>query len=107
MDQRLVAKDGDTPKTIEGSTIGEVAERLSSTHELNDIIAVVRGAAHRLSGADGVTFVVRDGDSYHYADSYACHSRAHHECGEIQGSCFTFWTLVGSCRSPIQESALG
>lgn len=49
----------------------EVIRELAHLRELDDIMALVRRAARQLSGADGVTFVLREGDYVHYADEEA------------------------------------
>jgi hypothetical protein len=49
----------------------EVVQRLSLARDLAAVQEVVRAAARRLTGADGATFVLRDGDSCHYADEDA------------------------------------
>ncbi|WP_163999662.1 GAF domain-containing sensor histidine kinase [Pyxidicoccus caerfyrddinensis] len=49
----------------------EVVRELAHLRELDDIMALVRRAARQLSGADGVTFVLREGDFVHYADEEA------------------------------------
>jgi signal transduction histidine kinase len=49
----------------------EVVRELAHLRELEDIMALVRRAARQLSGADGVTFVLREGDLVHYADEEA------------------------------------
>lgn len=45
--------------------------QLSLARGLDDIMEVVRVGARRLTGADGVTFVLRDGDKCFYADEEA------------------------------------
>jgi signal transduction histidine kinase len=50
------------------SRLVHAVQELSLARDLNDIMAVVRHAARELTGADGATFVVRDGDLCHYAD---------------------------------------
>ena len=45
--------------------------RMSMVRGLDEIMAIVRQSARRLVGADGVTFVLRDGDQCHYADEDA------------------------------------
>jgi two-component system CheB/CheR fusion protein len=47
------------------------ARDLAATQDLARIMEIVRGAARELTGADGVTFVLRDGDECHYADEDA------------------------------------
>jgi signal transduction histidine kinase len=44
---------------------------LSLSRSLEAIMATVRTAARELTGADGATFVLRDGDKCHYADEDA------------------------------------
>lgn len=48
-----------------------VIEELSLARNLDRVIEIVRHAARELSGADGATFVLRDGDLCHYADEDA------------------------------------
>src|SRR3954465_9576686 len=49
----------------------EAVQRLSLARDVATIQDVVRRAARRLTGADGATFVLRDGDRCHYADEDA------------------------------------
>lgn len=49
----------------------ETIENLSSARTVEDVAAVVRSAARAISGADGVSFVVRDGDQCWYVDEDA------------------------------------
>jgi GAF domain-containing protein len=46
-------------------------QELSMARELADVQRVVRQAARELTGCDGATFVLRDGDRCHYADEDA------------------------------------
>lgn len=46
-------------------------EKLSAARTLNEVAEIVRLAARAISGADGVTFVLRDGDMCHYVDEDA------------------------------------
>ena len=48
-----------------------VIQQLSRTRNLDQIQAIVRKAARELTGADGATFVLRDGDYCYYADEDA------------------------------------
>jgi transcriptional regulator with GAF, ATPase, and Fis domain len=45
--------------------------RMSMVRGLEEIMEIVRLSARNLIGADGVTFVLRDGDKCHYADEDA------------------------------------
>jgi signal transduction histidine kinase len=46
-------------------------QELSLAKDLPSIIAIARRAAREITGADGATFVLRDGDLCHYADEDA------------------------------------
>jgi len=46
-------------------------QELSLARNLETVMTVVRRAARELTGADGATFVLRDGDNCHYADEDA------------------------------------
>ena len=54
----------------EGELI-ETIQQLSLARSVEMIQAIVRHTARRLTGADGATFVLRDGDLCHYADEDA------------------------------------
>jgi GAF domain-containing protein len=64
-----------TPPTEPSEDAAEVlvdaVQRLSAARSVGDVTAVVRSAARRVAGADGATFVLRDGDKCHYADEDA------------------------------------
>ena len=49
----------------------QVAQELSTVRELREIMSVVRDAARELTGADGATFVLREGKNCFYADENA------------------------------------
>lgn len=46
-------------------------ERLSAADDMDGVIQVVRKTARAISGADGVTFVLRDADQCHYVEEDA------------------------------------
>ena len=46
-------------------------QQLSLARDLNSVMDIVKHAARELTGADGATFVLRDGDLCHYADEDA------------------------------------
>ena len=46
-------------------------DRLAMAATLDDVIAVVRSTARGVASADGVTFVLRDGDKCHYVEEDA------------------------------------
>jgi len=49
----------------------QVIHELSMTRDLGGVMMIVRRAARTLTGADGATFVLRDGDYCYYADEDA------------------------------------
>jgi PAS domain S-box-containing protein len=49
----------------------EAIDRAQSARTVDALMEIVRSAARRLSGADGVTIVLRDGDQCHYVDEEA------------------------------------
>ena len=49
----------------------KAVEQFATAADLNDIIAVVRATARDISGADGVCFVLRDGEMCHYVEECA------------------------------------
>ena len=48
-----------------------VVQQLSQAHDINAVTSIVRSAARSLTGADGATFVLRDGDQCYYAEEDA------------------------------------
>src|SRR5919198_808629 len=48
-----------------------VVQELSLARDLATLMAIVRHAARELTGADGATFILRDGDQCYYADEDA------------------------------------
>ncbi len=49
----------------------DVVQKLSLARDLGTIMSIVRLAARELTGADGATFVLRDGDNCYYAEENA------------------------------------
>ncbi|MDQ0463606.1 two-component sensor histidine kinase [Caulobacter ginsengisoli] len=62
---------GTTDPVSSLDTLVSAIEALASARQVEDVAAVVRSAARHLSGADGVTIVLRDGDQCHYLDEDA------------------------------------
>lgn len=74
MAQLAVRKDvstADEPLVDTVDLLVDTVEKLSTARTVEDIAIVVRSAARRLSGAQGVTVVVRDGDRCRYLDEDA------------------------------------
>ena len=51
--------------------LGSAIDALAEARRLDEVTRIIRTAARELSGADGVTFVLRDGDRCYYADENA------------------------------------
>lgn len=62
---------GEPPARDPLITLVELIEDLSAAHTVEQIAAVVRSAARRITGADGVAFVLREGDTCFYLDEDA------------------------------------
>lgn len=74
--RRLPASTARENKNIGGAPdslrrLAAVVQELSQTRDLPAIMAITRRAARELTGADGVTFVLREGNFCHYADEDA------------------------------------
>ena len=46
-------------------------QRLSLARDIGEVMRIVRTVARQLTGADGATFVLRDGNKCYYADEDA------------------------------------
>ena len=73
-----MSRRGDPQGTIEESMLPSAASRLiqavqtlSSARSLDDVRAIVSRAAREITGADGATFVLREGDQCFYAEEDA------------------------------------
>ena len=58
-------------ESSEAGALTAVIRRLSCAHTLAEVMAITTHAARALVNADGVTFVLREGDLCHYADEDA------------------------------------
>ena len=58
----LAPKDDVATSETDLLTLIETIEALSATRTISEVAEVVRKAARRVSGADGVAFVLRDND---------------------------------------------
>jgi signal transduction histidine kinase len=62
-----------TPSAVDAGTreLIDAVQRLSLAQTVGEVQEIVRTVARRLCGADGATFVLRDGDHCYYADEDA------------------------------------
>ncbi len=65
------AKEAAEHRVVSQRRLSQAAQELSMVHELEGVMAAVRTAARELTGADGATFVLREGDMCYYADEDA------------------------------------
>lgn len=49
----------------------KVVQQLSATHDMQSVMDIVRHSVRELTGSDGATFVLRDGDFCYYAEEDA------------------------------------
>ena len=80
----------------------QVAQELSHARELRDIMAVVREAARELTGADGASFVLRDGDHCFYAEENAISPLWKGRRFPIR-SCISGWTMLHREAAVIED----
>ncbi len=66
----MTASEPFTPSSAV-SLLLDTIQRLAMARDVPSIRAIVRHSARRLTGADGATFVLRDGDRCHYVDEDA------------------------------------
>lgn len=73
-DEKTVADRAPNTLATESSSVDaliDVVQELSSARQLGEITQIVRSAARRLTGADGATIALRDGDCCHFVDEDA------------------------------------
>lgn len=80
----------------------DLRSRFASAADLAYIMRVARHAARELSGADGATFVLKDGDSCYYADEDAI--------GPLwkgrrfpQTSCISGWVMMSGKPAVVED----
>jgi serine/threonine protein kinase len=80
----------------------DVVQRLSMARDLSGVQEIVRGAARRLTGADGATFVLRDGDLCHYADEDAIAPLWKGQRFPM-GACVSGWSMLNRKPAVIED----
>ena len=71
----------------------DAIQRLSLARSIGEIQEVVRSAARRLTGADGATFVLRDGEQCYYADEDAISPLWKGQRFPLD-SCISGWSMI-------------
>ncbi|QSQ23082.1 GAF domain-containing sensor histidine kinase [Pyxidicoccus parkwayensis] len=80
----------------------EVVRELAHLRELEDIMALVRRAARQLSGADGVTFVLREGEHVYYADEEAIAPLWKGRRFPIN-ACISGWVMLNRTQAVVED----
>lgn len=79
-----------------------VVQELSQAKTLEEVMAVVRLAARSLTGADGATFVLRDGDYCYYAEENAISPLWKGKRFPLE-TCISGWTMMHSAPAVIED----
>jgi signal transduction histidine kinase len=79
-----------------------VVQELSLARDLPRVMAIVRGAARRLSGADGATFVLRESEFCHYADEDAISPLWKGRRFPLS-SCISGWSMLNKQAAIIED----
>ena len=79
-----------------------VIQQLSLARSLESIMAIVRRAARDLTGADGATFVLREGDFCHYADEDAI-SPLWKGSRFPMSACISGWVMLNRQHAVIED----
>jgi signal transduction histidine kinase/CheY-like chemotaxis protein len=79
-----------------------VVQELSLARDLDSIMQIVRVAARELTGADGATFVLRDGDCCFYAEENAISPLWKGQRFPLQ-DCVSGWTMMHGRSAVIED----
>lgn len=103
---RVSTPGGPPPETGAGAgALVAVVQQLSRARDLAGVQAVVRRAARALTGADGATFVLRDGDRCFYADEDAIAPLWKGQRFPIE-SCVSGWSMLHRRPAVIPDISL-
>ncbi len=80
----------------------EVVQELSQARDLDSVTRIVREAARNLTGADGATFVLRDGDQCYYAEENAISPLWKGKCFPMS-NCVSGWVMLNSKPAVIED----
>lgn len=77
-------------------------QELSLARDLDTVMSIVRCAARELTGADGATLVLREGDFCHYAEENAIGPLWKGRCFPIH-SCISGWVMMNGRTEIIED----
>jgi GAF domain-containing protein len=80
----------------------EAGKRFDTARIQDDVIAVVRATARQALGADGVTFVLRDGDFCHYVEEDAIGPLWKGKKYPL-GNCISGWAMLNNKTAAISD----
>jgi signal transduction histidine kinase len=83
-------------------TLVAAVQQLAMARDLADVQAIVRRAARRLTGADGATFVLREGNSCFYADEDAISPLWKGERFRLD-DCISGWAMLNRSSVAIED----
>ncbi len=79
-----------------------VVQDLSLSRNMEEIMEVVRKAARQLTGADGATFVLREGEQSYYADEDAI-APLWKGCRFPMSACISGWSMINREPAVIED----
>jgi GAF domain-containing protein len=77
-------------------------QRLSFCHDIDMVMAVLRESARRLTGADGLTVVLREGDLCYYAEEDAISPLWKGKRFPL-GACISGWCMLNRKQVAIRD----
>jgi K+-sensing histidine kinase KdpD len=80
----------------------ETVQQLSAARDLNKIMEIVRSAARQLTGADGATFVLKEGDKCFYADEDAIAPLWKGQRFPMD-ACISGWAMINARHAAIED----
>ncbi len=80
----------------------DVVQEISHARDLGTIMAIVRRSARHLTGADGATFVLRDGDKCFYADEDAISPLWKGQRFSMK-TCISGWVMINAQPAVIED----
>jgi len=84
------------------NALAETAQHLSRAETLEEVQQIVRAAARRLTGADGATLVLRDGDDCVYVDEDAIEPLWKGRRFPL-GACISGWSMLNGRAAAIED----
>lgn len=82
--------------------LAEVVEQIAAVRDLPSLMAIVRRAVRELTGADGVTLVLRDGGHCHYVDEDAIGPLWKGQRFPLE-SCISGWSMLHAEAVAIED----